>query len=99
MEELKDFIDDWNIDIKNKSAIHKSGIEFKYIQNGYEGKQQVEISNLPKWFSTEIEKGKEIEDCKNLLNEMNAQFIEIYQKVIALPHNTQTIKFEKFNER
>lgn len=99
MAKLKDFIDDWQIDTKNKSATHKSGIEFKYIQNGYEGKQQVEILNLPKWFSIEIEKGKGIEDCKNLLNEMNAQFTEIYQKVITPQKSALAIKLEKSNER
>ncbi len=99
MAELKDFIDDWKIDAKNKSATHKSGLDFKYVQNGYGGKQQVEISNLPKWFSSEIKKGNKMEDCEKLLDEMNAQFTEIYQKVITPQKSTPAIKLEKSNER
>ena len=49
MEELKDFIDDWNIDIKNKSAIHKSGLKIAYDATNEDGSLRLAYTGMMKW--------------------------------------------------
>lgn len=82
-KELKDFINDWEINKKESSATHSSGIGFKYIQNGEDSRPRLEILNMPHWFQLEMSTGKSFQECKLLLGELRNQFIAIQKEIIS----------------
>lgn len=46
----KDYLKDWKIDFVAKSATHVTGLTFKYIEEGLDGQEKIEVQNLSKWF-------------------------------------------------
>lgn len=78
-----DFIKDWQVNKKDESAIHQSGIGFKYISNGEDGQVTFEILNMPQWFQKEISEGQSFSECKKKLAELRNQFVTIYKETIV----------------
>jgi|GEM_PF-6755331 hypothetical protein len=82
-KKLKDFVDDWSIDSKTASATHKDGLKFKYSTRSIETGKNLEISNLPKWYPTQKAQGMSSDMVDKKLEELQAEFVEIYKKIIV----------------
>ncbi len=78
--ELKEFINDWEINKRDFLAIHFSGVGFKYIQNGEDGTPRLEILNMQKWFQKEISAGKSLQECNKHLSQLRNQFITLHKE-------------------
>lgn len=90
---LNSFIKDWNINRLDGIAKHKSGIGFKYIANGENGKPRVEILNLPQWFQSEMKQGKSLEECNENLRNLNNQFVLIQEDILVRSKQNSDVQF------
>ena len=50
MEDLKNFIANWQIDAEKYAAQHNSGLGFRYRKEGFDGKPAIELKNYIAWF-------------------------------------------------
>ena len=80
--EIKDFIDNWRVDVSTESAIHVSGLRFRHVKNGIDGREKIEISNLPQWVQSFMAKGNTIKQCEQMQTQLHKEFVEIYNQVI-----------------
>lgn len=81
-KDKKDFIDNWEIDVATESATHISGLEFRHIPEGADGREKIGIYNLPQWGRNFIDKGNTIEQCEKMQNQLYYEFVYIYEHVI-----------------
>ncbi len=87
----EDYLENWSLNISRKSAEHKSGVEFKYVASGEDGKPRVRISNVQSFFKSQAGLGKTLDDCYEELDELNRQFVDIYQNIILPKSNEQLL--------
>ncbi len=80
--EEKSYLKDWTLNIAKKSAMHCSGIEYKYIPQGEEGKPRLKIANMPEWFKAQMAQGKTSDECYAELDGLSNQFIAIAEDII-----------------
>jgi hypothetical protein len=81
--ELKDFIDNWQVNALAESAEHISGLKFRHISKGIDGQEKIEVSNLPQWARDFINKGNTIEQCEQMQAQLHEEFVDIYKQVIV----------------
>lgn len=79
MAELKDFIDDWNIDIKNKSATHKSGLKIAYDATNEDGSLRLAYTGMMKWQKLAYSVTHDIKKIDEMREALSKQFVEIYK--------------------
>lgn len=79
---IKDFIDDWKIDVKNESAMHFSGLGFRHVKKGCDGRENIEISGWVQWAIDYKDKGYTIEQRKKMQNQLYYEFVAIYKQFI-----------------
>lgn len=91
---IKDFIDNWQINVSNESAIHISGLGFRHIAKGVDGREKIEISNWPQWARSFIDKGNTIEQSEKMQNRLYNEFVDIYKQVIIPRKRIMTISAE-----
>lgn len=99
MEDIKHFINDWDVNKKDFLATHISGVGFKYIQNGEDGNPRLEILDMPKWFQKEMSKGKSLQECNKYLVQLRNQFIIIHKELMQAPFKYVSIPKGVNNER
>lgn len=92
--EKEDYLKNWSLDVSRKSATHNSGVEFKYVALGENGKPRVRISNVQNYFKSQAKLGKTLDDCYEELDELNRQFVDIYQDII-LPKSNELLLAQK----
>jgi len=73
---IKDFIDDWKIDVKDESATHISGSHFRHI------KEKIVVYDLPQSARYYKDKGYTIEQTKKMQNQLYYEFVAIYKQFI-----------------
>lgn len=81
-KKLEEFINDWQIDAATESATHISGLEFRHIAKGSDGREKIEISNMTQWVRNFINRGNSIEQCKQMQNQLYNEFVDVYKQVI-----------------
>ena len=79
---LKDFIDDWQISIKEKSATHKSGLKLKYVSQSIDGNEKIEVSDFDKMIDFCKSQGIRGSDIFALQKKIHKEFIQIYQQTM-----------------
>ncbi|MDR1454617.1 MAG: hypothetical protein LBJ01_03100 [Tannerella sp.] len=80
---IKNRLKGWNINGAEGIAEDNSGIGFRHIPDGKNGKSRVEILNMPEWFSSKMEQDKSLEECNKKLKELTAQFALIREKIMT----------------
>ncbi len=81
-KELKDFIDDWQVNVKEKSATHKSGLQFKYIAEGPDGNAKIEMSEFNKWIDFCKLHGMQHEEIFAMQKILHNEFVQIHQQIL-----------------
>lgn len=93
MAELKDFIDDWNTDIKNKSATHKSGLKIGYAYMNEDGTYHFEYKGMSTFTKNILSETKNVESIEQRRKELVQEFIEIFkQKMLSDLNNKIPVK-------
>ena len=84
MEDLKNFIANWQIDAEKYAAQHNSGLGFRYRKEGFDGKPAIELKNYIAWFRQQQSMGKNAEQCQEYRAELEEQFMSILHQIIKL---------------
>ncbi len=79
---LGDFIHDWQIDIKNKAARHKSGLTMRHLMDNEDGTFRIEFLNLLQWEDAQLAQKKDRETIRQTTETLFNQFGLIYLKKI-----------------
>ena len=85
-QKLEEFIDNWQVNVREKSAVHKSGLKFKYIANtgSIDGNEKIEMSGVDKWINTCKSQGLQGNEIFNLQKKLHTEFVQIYQSTMDL---------------
>jgi hypothetical protein len=92
-KERNGFIDNWQISVKNESAKHISGLDFRHIPKGIDGREKIEVSNWPQWGRNLIDNGHTIEQCDKLQKQLYDEFVYIYKHIIIPAKHTLFCSF------
>lgn len=79
-KELNEFIENWEINVQNKSARHKSGISFNFEYENEDGSLRVEIEDLMPWEQKMYEKYHDFEKVDKELGCLRNEFAQIYKE-------------------
>ena len=82
-QNLKDLMNNWQINYLTESAEHVSGLKFHHVKEGVDGQEKVEVSNLPQWSRSFIAQGNTIEQCEQMQTQLYNEFLNIYKQVIV----------------
>lgn len=89
--DLNEFIKDWEIDLKNKSATHHSGLRIAYDATNEDGSLRLAYSGMMSWNKTAYAALKDVEKVELLRTELTNQFIEIYKQRMNVNFSFHTI--------
>lgn len=64
----------WTIDTVKRSASHKSGLKFDFLQNQENEKPELAVYNLTKWKKALTNDDKDAEDIKALFHQLKKEF-------------------------
>lgn len=95
----KDYLKDWKIDFATKSATHVTGLTFKYIEEGLDGQEKIEVQNLSKWFQFCKTKYPDMKQRLKLQSQLQREFWQICQDIIRQRREVSPMKFEHLMER
>lgn len=79
-KKVEDFIENWDIDVKNKSARHKSGIGFNFEYENEDGSLYVEIEDLISWQQKMLTSGQDPKSMDSELSTLRQEFSSIYKE-------------------
>lgn len=80
VKELKDFINDWKLDLPNKMATHNTGLTIGYDSTNEDGSLRLSytgVMSFNKLAYSQLGSGEKVE---LLRNELTRQFVEIYKQ-------------------
>ena len=83
VKELKEFINDWQVNSAKNEAVHNTGLGFKCNNRGIKGDNDVEIGNLPKWYPAQKALGLSNSQIDEKLENLQEEFAVIYEKIIV----------------
>ena len=89
---LKEFIKDWQVNSSNESATHVSGLKFRHLLEGSDGREKIYISGWPQWAQSFIEKGHTTEECDKMQDQLYYEFVDIYEHVIKPSHKVMILE-------
>lgn len=92
MAELKDFINDWQIDIKHKSATHKSGLKIAYEAKNEDGSLRLAYTGMMKWLKLAYSVTHDTKKIEEMRESLSKQFVEIYKNKMQTNINIQQRK-------
>lgn len=95
---IEDFIQNWNIDLKNKSATHKSGLKINYLMDNGDGSIRLEFDNLIEWEKEQLKSAQNREAIQNTEKKLIKQFYVIYKEKMQQPasHNLNRLHNKNF---
>ena len=82
---LDDFINDWQVDLKNKSAQHKSGLRVAYDADNEDGSIRVATSGMSTFLKTTYAELQDVTAVNQKYRELTEQFAEIYRVQMKAP--------------
>ena len=83
VRELEEFINDWQINSAKNEAVHNTGLGFRHNSRGIQGDNDVEISNLPKWYTSQRALELSNDKVDEKIETLQQEFKVIYEKVIV----------------
>lgn len=81
------FIKDWEVDLPNKSARHKSGLGFSFQYENEDGSLRVEIENLMPWEQKMFAEYHDFELVDNDMKRLRGEFAQIYKEKMTVKEN------------
>lgn len=81
------FIKDWEIDVQNKSAHHKSGLTFTCQYIDEDGSLRVEVENLIPWEQQMYAQYHDFEKVDADMQRLRNEFAQIYKEKIHPKEN------------
>ncbi len=87
-ERTEDFMNDWDINIEEKSARHKSGLRIGYDSTNEDGSLRLEYSGMSTFLRNTFSETKDMKLVEVKRNELTSQFLEIYKKNM-MPQDTK----------
>lgn len=88
MTELKDFIDNWQINIREKSATHKSGLKIGYDSTNEDGTLRLAYSGMSTFYKNTFAETKSVEAIEKRQVELTQEFIEIFKAKMTVDFKT-----------
>ena len=88
MTELEKFIDNWQINIREKSATHKSGLRIGYDSTNEDGTIRLAYSGMSTFFKNTFAETKSIEAIEKRKAELTQEFIEIFKAKMIVDFKT-----------
>ena len=83
IRELKDFISDWQIDLNEKSAVHKSGLKIGYDSTNPDGSLRLAYSGMTSFMKNTYAELKDVAAVEKRRDDLAREFEEIFkQKMI-----------------
>ena len=82
MKELSEFIKDWQIDKKNKSAKHVSGLNLMVDTVNEDGSLKLAISGMSSFLKDTYAELQDVDKTNSRLQELEHQFVEIYKEML-----------------
>ena len=91
-QELKDFIDNWQINVREKSAQHKSGLKIGYDSTNEDGSLRLSYSRMSTFIKNVLAESPSVEMVEKRRAELTREFLEIFKakmttEYIKLPMN------------
>lgn len=77
---LDEFINDWQVDVKNKSAIHKSGLKVAYDADNEDGSIRVATSGMSTFLKQTYAELHDVAAVNKKYHELTEEFAEIYKQ-------------------
>jgi tRNA A37 threonylcarbamoyltransferase TsaD len=91
-KELKDFIDDWQIDIKSKSAQHKSGLKIGYDSTNEDGTIRLAYSGMSTFLRNTFTELKSVEAVEKRRTELTQEFTQIFKAKMTTEFSKAPVK-------
>lgn len=77
-KELKDFIDDWQVNVKEKSATHKSGLQIGYDATNEDGSLSLAYSGMTTFLKNTYAELQSAEAVEKRRAELTEEFVAIF---------------------
>ncbi len=90
LNDINTYIKNWEVNILDESAMHNTGVGFKYLHKGEDNKPKLEVLSMPLWFQSQMADGQSFEYCNDRLRVLKNQFVVIHQEIIVPAINSQT---------
>jgi len=78
-KELTDFIDNWQINVREKSAQHKSGLKIEYDSMNEDGTLRLAYSGMSTFLKNTFAETKSVEAVEKRRAELTNEFVEIFK--------------------
>ncbi len=78
--ELNDFIDNWQVNIREKSAVHKSGLKIEYDSTNEDGSLRLAYSGMSTFLKNTFAEHKSVEVIEKRREELTQEFVEIFKQ-------------------
>ncbi len=91
-QELKDFIDNWQINIREKSAQHKSGLKIGYDSTNEDGSLRLAYSGMTTFLKNTFAETNSVEAVEKRRAELTQEFVEIFKAKMTTEFSKNTMK-------
>lgn len=92
VKELKDFIDNWQINIREKSAQHKSGLKIGYDSTNEDGSLRLAYSGMTTFLKNTFAETNSVEAVEKRRTELTQEFVEIFKAKMTTEFSKNTMK-------
>ena len=92
VKELKDFIDNWQINVREKSAQHKSGLKIGYDSTNEDGTLRMAYSGMTTFLKNTFAETNSVEAVEKKRAELTQEFVEIFKEKMTVEFNKTPIK-------
>ena len=92
VKELKDFIDNWQINIREKSAQHKSGLKIGYDSTNDDGSLRLAYSGMTTFLKNTFAETNSVEAVEKRRAELTQEFVEIFKAKMTTEFSKNTMK-------
>lgn len=92
VKELKDFIDNWQINIREKSAQHKSGLKIGYDSTNEDGSLRLAYSGMTTFLKNTFAETNSVEAVEKRRAELTQEFVEIFKAKMTTEFSKNTMK-------
>ena len=91
-QELKDFIDNWQLNVREKSAVHNSGLKIGYDSTNEDGTLRLAYSGMSTFLKNTYAETKSIEAVEKRRAELTQEFVEIFKAKMTSDFSKTQIK-------
>ena len=89
---IEEFINDWQINVREKSAQHKSGLKIGYESTNDDGTLRLAYSGMSTFLKNTFAETKSIEAVEQRRAELTNEFVEIFKAKMTPEFSKASIK-------